>query len=79
MVESAKKGGERPHASSSRPARAHQNSPAASQGPALDRTIQSQIGDKLRTMYGELIEQPVPDRLADLLRQLGPDPDKLNR
>lgn len=40
------------------------------QEPGLDRVIQAQIGDKLRAMYGELVEQPVPDRLAAILDQL---------
>lgn len=39
-------------------------------GPGLDRVIQAQIGDKLRTMYGELVEQPVPDRLTAILSRL---------
>ena len=39
--------------------------------PGLDRVVQAQIGDKLRTMYGELVDQPVPDRLADIIRRLG--------
>jgi hypothetical protein len=38
--------------------------------PSLDRVIQAQIGDKLRTMYGELVEQPVPDRLTSILDRL---------
>lgn len=38
--------------------------------PALDRVIQAQIGDKLRAMYGHLVEQPVPDKLAALLDKL---------
>jgi hypothetical protein len=38
--------------------------------PGLDRVIQAQIGDKLRAMYGELVEQPVPDRLASILDRL---------
>lgn len=37
----------------------------------LDRVIQAQIGDKLRTMYDQLVEQPVPDRLADIIKRLG--------
>ena len=40
-------------------------------GPTLDRGVQAQIGDKLRAMYGELVEQPVPDRLAAILAQMG--------
>ncbi|NNM74882.1 NepR family anti-sigma factor [Enterovirga aerilata] len=39
-------------------------------GPGLDRVIQAQIGDKLRAMYGELVEQPVPDRLTAILDRL---------
>ena len=38
--------------------------------PSLDRAIQSRIGDKLRAMYDELLEQPVPDRFKDLLDRL---------
>lgn len=39
--------------------------------PVLDRVIQARIGDKLRAMYGELAEQPVPDRLVAILDRLG--------
>ncbi len=39
-------------------------------GPVLDRVIQAQIGDKLRAMYGELVEQPIPDRFANILDRL---------
>jgi hypothetical protein len=39
--------------------------------PGLDRVIQARIGDKLRAMYGELTEQPVPDRLMSILDRLG--------
>ena len=38
--------------------------------PALDREIQARIGDKLRSMYDELLEQPVPDRFKELLDRL---------
>jgi hypothetical protein len=38
--------------------------------PGLDRAIQSRIGDNLRAMYDELLQQPVPDRFRDLLGQL---------
>jgi hypothetical protein len=44
------------------------NSPPS---PGLDRVIQARIGDKLRAMYGELTEQPVPDRLMSILDRLG--------
>jgi hypothetical protein len=38
--------------------------------PKLDRGIQTRIGDQLRAMYDELMEQPVPDRFKDLLTKL---------
>ena len=41
--------------------------------PVLDRAIQARIGDKLRAMYGELSEQPVPDRFVAILDRLGKD------
>lgn len=41
--------------------------------PTLDRVAQAQIGDKLRAMYGELSEQPLPDRLTAILSRLGGD------
>jgi hypothetical protein len=38
--------------------------------PKLDRVVQTRIGDQLRAMYDELMQQPVPDRFRDLLSQL---------
>ena len=38
--------------------------------PGLDRNVQARIGDNLRAMYDELLQQPVPDRFKDLLGQL---------
>ncbi|HEU0133667.1 MAG TPA: NepR family anti-sigma factor [Allosphingosinicella sp.] len=38
--------------------------------PKLDRAIQSRIGDQLRAMYDDLMQQPVPDKLRDLLSRL---------
>jgi Anti-sigma factor NepR len=42
----------------------------ASSEPSLDRAIQSRIGDQLRAMYDNLMQQPIPDRLAELLGRL---------
>jgi hypothetical protein len=42
--------------------------------PKLDSNSQRRIGDQLRAMYDELMQQPVPDRFKDLLEQL----DKTN-
>ena len=38
--------------------------------PKLDRAIQTRIGDQLRAMYDDLTQQPMPDKLKDLLTQL---------
>lgn len=38
--------------------------------PRLDAGIQARIGDQLRAMYSELMDQPVPDRFRDLLARL---------
>jgi hypothetical protein len=37
--------------------------------PMLDNVSQGRIGDQLRAMYDDLIQQPVPDRFKDLLDQ----------
>jgi hypothetical protein len=36
----------------------------------LDSTSQKRIGDQLRAMYDDLVQQPVPDRFKDLLAEL---------
>jgi len=36
----------------------------------LDRQIQSKIGQQLRAMYDEVVDQGVPDRFAELLKKL---------
>lgn len=38
--------------------------------PSLDRAVQSRIGDQLRAMYDNLMQQPIPDRLSELLGRL---------
>ena len=38
--------------------------------PSLDRAIQERIGDSLRAMYDDLVQQPVPDRFVELLSRL---------
>ena len=38
--------------------------------PKLDSVSQGRIGDQLRAMYDDLMQQPVPDRFKDLLDQL---------
>lgn len=66
MTGSAKRGDHNPGAG----ARRHAGSKPKS-SPGLDRVIQAQIGDKLRALYGELSEEPVPDRLIAILEKLG--------
>ncbi|MGO4389147.1 NepR family anti-sigma factor [Microvirga sp. 2YAF29] len=44
--------------------------------PKLDSGSQKRIGDQLRAMYDELMQQPVPDRFKDLLDQLDKVPTK---
>ena len=36
----------------------------------LDRQIQAKIGQQLRAMYDEVVDQGVPDRFAELLKKL---------
>lgn len=36
----------------------------------LDRQIQAKIGQQLRSMYDEVVDQGVPDRFAELLKKL---------
>ena len=38
--------------------------------PKLDSSSQKRIGDQLRAMYDELMQQPVPDRFRELLDKL---------
>ncbi len=36
----------------------------------LDRQIQAKIGQQLRAMYDEVVDQGVPDRFSELLQKL---------
>ena len=42
--------------------------------PRLGRDIQVRIGDKLRAMYDDIVDQGVPDRFSALLRQFDDQP-----
>ncbi len=42
--------------------------------PRLGRDIQIRIGDKLRALYDDVVDQGVPDRFAMLLRQFDDEP-----
>jgi hypothetical protein len=45
----------------------NQESAATSQ---LDQEIQGHLGQKLRTLYQELVNKPIPDKFVKLLNQL---------
>jgi hypothetical protein len=36
----------------------------------LDREVQAKIGQQLRSMYDEVVNQGIPDRFSDLLNRL---------
>jgi len=44
--------------------------PGAGKQGGLNAEIQSRIGHQLRAMYDDVVRQGVPDRFADLIRQL---------
>jgi hypothetical protein len=39
--------------------------------PHTVSAVRDKLGEQLRAMYGKLEEEPLPDRLLDLVRQLG--------
>jgi len=43
---------------------------AGQQRSGLNREIQSKIGQQLRAMYDDVVQEGVPDRFADLLKRL---------
>ena len=53
-------------------------SDALGNDPKLDSNSQRRIGDQLRAMYDELMQQPVPDRFKELLEQLEKSPTNKN-
>jgi hypothetical protein len=42
----------------------------AAKVPTLGPDLQRNIGRQLRSLYDEVLNEPVPDRLRDLLQQL---------
>jgi hypothetical protein len=54
-----------------RPEGAVQVRPASARpDPALNREIQTKIGQQLRAIYDDVVDQGVPDRFVELLRSL---------
>ncbi len=46
------------------------NKPGAGKPGGMNAEIQARIGHQLRAMYDDVVKQGIPDRFADLLRQL---------
>lgn len=42
----------------------------------LNREIQAKIGQQLRAMYDDVVQEGVPDHIAQLLKQLDRVPDE---
>lgn len=54
-----------------RPPPMNKNAPSQMQKNAtLGREIQHKIGEQLRALYDDVVNQGVPDRFADLLKRL---------
>jgi len=43
---------------------------ARNRGAKVDTIIQDEIGAKLRELYSNMVEEPVPNRFVELLKQL---------
>ena len=50
--------------------------PRTKPNSGLNREIQAKIGQQLRAMFDEVVQEGVPDRFADLLRQLDTPAEK---
>jgi hypothetical protein len=46
------------------------DSPNQKNASGLNREIQAKIGQQLRAIYDDVVQEGVPDRFADLLKQL---------
>jgi hypothetical protein len=57
----------------------HARSGTARVGPALNRDIQTKIGQQLRAIYDDVVDQGVPDRFVELLRNLDRETGKGKR
>lgn len=44
-------------------------------GPVLSETIQERIGAKLKALFDQAVEQPVPDKFIQLLQELASKED----
>jgi hypothetical protein len=62
--------------SSSKMARDQEDEAPETTKPSLSQDSQAFIGLKLRELYDDVVAEPVPDRLLELLGKLGEDDDK---
>jgi hypothetical protein len=46
------------------------NHPTEGTGPKMNSSIQHEIGKHLRAYYDDIVNEPVPDKFMDLLKQL---------
>ncbi|HZT27725.1 MAG TPA: NepR family anti-sigma factor [Pseudolabrys sp.] len=51
-------------------AAAHRNKKGAAKPAKLSREVQARLGQQLRAMYDEVVNQGVPDRFADLINRI---------
>jgi hypothetical protein len=55
---------------SPRPRAMHAQKPEKNHVVKLDPDVKAKIGMQLRLMYGEIVDQGVPDRFAEMLKRL---------
>ena len=48
-----------------------QRKPKRTKSVPLSKELQEHLGGKLRAAYGQMVQEPVPERFAELLKQLG--------
>jgi hypothetical protein len=52
------------------------NRKAGSKPAKLSREVQARLGQQLRSMYDDVVNQGVPDRFAELLNRINGDGNK---
>ena len=55
---------------------AARNKKANSKPAKLSREVQARLGQQLRSMYDDVVNQGVPDRFTDLLNRINGDGNK---
>ena len=48
----------------------NRNKKAEGKSPKLSRDVQSRLGQQLRSMYDEVVNQGVPDRFTELINRI---------